>query len=65
MCRQCRYATYCGGGCAHYAEQQHGSLHSNHCDGFARRFRATVAKAYQDHAAGIAQTDRAARVCDQ
>jgi uncharacterized protein len=51
-CRKCSYALYCGGGCALLAMHQQGTLYANHCDGFANRFRASVAQAYQDVAEG-------------
>lgn len=64
VCRKCRYAVYCGGGCAVLAEGQHGQIHANHCDGFSKRFRASVAEAYMDHAAGVKREVNAERVCD-
>jgi uncharacterized protein len=63
-CRKCRYAVYCGGGCAVLAEDQHGDIHANHCDGFGKRFRASVAEAYADHVAGVKREVNAERVCD-
>jgi uncharacterized protein len=51
-CRKCRYALYCGGGCAVLAMNHTGNFHSNYCDGFANRFRANVAQAYQEHVSG-------------
>lgn len=48
VCRKCSYALYCGGGCAVQAMEHNGNYYSNYCDGFANRFRASVAKAYQD-----------------
>ncbi len=51
-CRKCPYALYCGGGCALLAMHQQGTLYANHCDGFANRFRASVAEAYQNVASG-------------
>lgn len=48
-CRKCRYALYCGGGCAVLAEEAHGKFFTNYCDGFASRFRSSVAEAYVDH----------------
>jgi uncharacterized protein len=51
-CRKCRYAFSCGGGCAVLAMNQKGKFHTNYCDGFANRFRASVAEAYQDFVAG-------------
>lgn len=64
VCRRCRYANYCGGGCAVLAEGQHGHIHSNHCDGYANRFRASVAEAYLAHLSGEARAVDAERVCD-
>jgi uncharacterized protein len=64
VCRKCRYASYCGGGCAVLAEGQNGSIHSNHCDGFAKRFRNSAATAYLDHIAGKIFEPNTERVCD-
>jgi uncharacterized protein len=64
VCRKCRYAAYCGGGCAVLAEGQHGEMHANHCDGFGKRFRAGVAEAYLDHVAGLKHEVNADRICD-
>lgn len=52
VCTKCRYAMYCGGGCAVLALESQGEYYRNYCDGFAHRFRAAVADAYQDHLAG-------------
>lgn len=62
-CRKCRYAFHCGGGCAVLAEGQKGKFFTNYCDGFADRFRHSVAQAYTDFVAGteIVQQER---VCD-
>jgi uncharacterized protein len=64
VCRRCRYALHCGGGCAVLALEQHGEFHSNYCDGFAARFRASVAAAYLDHASGGVPAVVEERVCD-
>ncbi len=46
-CRRCRFALYCGGGCAILAEAANGTtMHANYCDAFGKRFRAKVAEAY-------------------
>jgi uncharacterized protein len=45
-CRQCRYAVHCGGGCAVLAEVSSGTIFSNFCDAFGKRFRAAVAEAF-------------------
>jgi uncharacterized protein len=55
---------YCGGGCAVLAEGQSGNLHSNFCDGFSQRLRASVAKAYVAHLAGSAQAPIVEQTCD-
>ena len=65
ICRKCRYNLYCGGGCAVLAESQHGGqMMTNYCDGFAARFRAMVAEAYVEHAAGTTMEVKEDRVCD-
>jgi len=64
VCRKCRYATYCGGGCAVLAEGQSGDMHANHCDGFQKRFRASVAEAYVAHVSGDAAVVPAELPCD-
>lgn len=48
-CRQCRYALHCGGGCAVLAEVTSGSIFSNHCNAFGKRFRAVVADVFAEH----------------
>ncbi len=62
-CRKCRYAMHCGGGCAVLAEGRNGKIHSNYCDGFGDRFRASVAEAYTSFVRGDAVTIQE-RVCD-
>jgi uncharacterized protein len=52
VCRQCRYALYCGGGCAVQAEGRKGRIDANYCDGYAFRFRAMVAEAYAEYVNG-------------
>ncbi len=64
VCQQCRYALHCGGGCAILALGQRGKFHANYCDGFASRFRASVADAYLAHVAGEAPEHHHQRVCD-
>lgn len=64
VCRKCRYASYCGGGCAVLAEGQNGTIHSNYCDGFGKRFRQSAMIAYQEHLSGATPAGNADRVCD-
>ncbi|HEX2224272.1 MAG TPA: radical SAM protein [Thermoanaerobaculia bacterium] len=64
VCRRCRYALHCGGGCAVLALERNQQLHSNHCDGFARRFRDSVAEAYLEHTAGITAGAVPATLCE-
>jgi len=52
VCKQCRYALYCGGGCAVLAEGRKGRIDRNFCDGYGFRFRAMVAEAFQAYKAG-------------
>jgi uncharacterized protein len=50
-CRKCRYALYCGGGCAVLAMDFRHEFFTNFCDGFGSRFRYAVAKAYENNLA--------------
>lgn len=64
VCRQCRYALNCGGGCAVLAEGgSQGTIFTNYCDGYAARFRASVAEAYLEHVAGTQPTPLIESVC--
>jgi uncharacterized protein len=63
VCRKCRYAFACGGGCAVLAMTNKGKFHTNYCDGFAHRFRASVATAYQDYVAGIEVESKPEELC--
>jgi uncharacterized protein len=65
VCRRCRYAFHCGGGCAVLALGKTGSYHANFCDGFASRFRASVAEAYLEHIRGEIFKEDQGRACDQ
>jgi uncharacterized protein len=64
VCRRCRYALRCGGGCAILALGKTGEFHSNFCDGFQSRFRASVAEAFVEHSRGDHLTVQQDRVCD-
>ncbi len=58
-CAQCRFAMYCGGGCAVLAEGIHGTTYGNYCDAFGRRFRETLAEAYALRGVAGAADERA------
>lgn len=64
VCRRCRFALHCGGGCAVLALSKNGAFNSNYCDGFAARFRASVAEAYLEHVSGAGPATVGERVCD-
>jgi uncharacterized protein len=64
VCRRCRYAFYCGGGCAVLAANKTGKFHANFCDGFAQRFRSSVAAAYLDHVRGADLKVQGERITD-
>lgn len=64
VCRRCRFALHCGGGCAVLALGKNGKFNSNYCDGFAQRFRASVAEAYLAHEANSPVVGSKGRVCD-
>lgn len=46
VCRKCRYALHCGGGCAAGALNSKNKYLTNYCDGFQNQFRAAAAEAY-------------------
>lgn len=46
VCRKCRYALHCGGGCAAGALNSKAKYLTNYCDGFQNQFRAAAAEAY-------------------
>jgi uncharacterized protein len=62
-CRKCRYALYCGGGCAVLAHETTGKFFSNHCDGFASRFRNSIAEAYLEHISDVPDQHKVERAC--
>jgi len=64
VCRQCRYALHCGGGCAVLAFGRNGQYHTNFCDGFSSRFRNAVSEAFRAHIAGAPADQGHERVCD-
>ncbi|MFY0581978.1 hypothetical protein ACN28S_53775 [Cystobacter fuscus] len=64
VCRKCRYATSCGEGCAVLAEGATGTLYKNFCDGYAQRFQAKVAQAYQEHVSGSGPGLAVSRLCE-
>jgi uncharacterized protein len=64
-CRRCRYAFYCGGGCANQAWERTGDFHTSHCDGFAQRFRTTAARVFLDVLDGKRAEIRPEPACDQ
>ena len=55
---------YCGGGCAVLAENHRGEFFTNFCDGFAARFRASVAEAYGEHVIGLVPVSAEEPTCD-
>jgi uncharacterized protein len=46
-CSKCRYALYCGGGCAVRAIDEKEEFFTNYCDGFQANFRRIVATVYE------------------
>lgn len=63
VCNKCKYSLHCGGGCAVLAEGKTGKLHTNFCDGYSARFRASVADAFLQ--LGDVGDAKALRLCDQ
>lgn len=41
-CQSCAYALVCGGGCAQYAEYNHGDMYREYCDDFQASFRSAL-----------------------
>jgi uncharacterized protein len=56
VCSKCRYAFFCGGGCATNAIHRSGTYYSSYCNGFQTNFRRAVADAYLAHSAGERST---------
>lgn len=65
VCRRCRYAFYCGGGCASLAHRHMGAIDRNFCDGFSHRFRSAAARAYVDFVHGTKQEPVEEAACDR
>ena len=63
VCRKCRYAFYCGGGCAALAMTHKSKFNTNYCDGFGNRFRASTAQAYGDYVNKIEVPVKPKKVC--
>jgi uncharacterized protein len=63
-CLKCRYALHCGGGCAVFAERKTGTIFTNFCDAYGKRFNAMVGEAYIEHANGMVFEEKLNRVCD-
>jgi uncharacterized protein len=64
VCSQCRYALFCGGGCAVGALGRSGTYFRNFCDGFRERFRASIAAAYQQYLSGDEAPAEAVATCE-
>lgn len=62
VCRKCRYALHCGGGCAASALAKSGTIHSNFCNGFQSLFRSAVAEGYVASANGYVDNNRCSSV---
>jgi uncharacterized protein len=48
-CTECPYCLICGGGCAQYAQYNHGTLLKPFCDNFQEIYPAAFAKTVEDH----------------
>lgn len=64
-CLHCRYALYCGGGCAMEAEETKGKFFINACDDFNNRFRASVARAYGEFVQGVEPRENFLEECER
>ncbi len=63
-CLNCRYNMFCGGGCAMLALENQGGFYTNYCDGYAHRFRQSVAAAYLDFASGKDLANKPEAFCE-
>jgi uncharacterized protein len=63
ICKQCKYALHCGGGCAVLADRQNGTVFSNFCDAFGKRFNTAVAAAYVDYVKGEVFKEKQSSLC--
>ena len=53
VCNKCKLALSCGGGCAVLAAARHnGNILTNHCDGYAKRFREAIREEYLENQRG-------------
>ena len=48
-CTNCKYALFCGGGCAARAFRRKGSLKAPHCDGYPALFRRHLSDEYSSY----------------
>lgn len=64
QCKSCRFAFYCGGGCANLAWSRTGDIHTSFCDGFAHRFKAAASLAYGDFITGAEAAEVEEAPCD-
>jgi len=65
QCLSCRFAFYCGGGCANLAWKRTDDIHESFCDGFARRFRSAASLAYADFLRGEEAVEVQEPACDR
>ena len=63
ICKQCKYALHCGGGCAVLADQKNGTIFSNFCDAFGKRFNTAVAAAFVDYVNGEEMKEEQLNLC--
>lgn len=52
-CLSCKYAFYCGGGCAAEALDHKQEYYTNYCSGFQQKFRVAAAESYREIITGV------------
>ncbi|MEO8552687.1 MAG: SPASM domain-containing protein, partial [Kofleriaceae bacterium] len=62
-CLGCKYAFYCGGGCAAEALDSKGEYYTNHCSGFQERFRVAAAETFAEVRAGLRIVEQRSAGC--
>ncbi len=62
-CASCRYAFYCGGGCAAEAVNESDGFFTNNCNGFQQKFRVAAAEAFTAYQAGALELRAELSLC--
>jgi len=64
-CVSCKYAFYCGGGCAAEAVDHKNEYYTNFCSGFQERFRVSAAQTFVELQSGASLGEEFVSSCDR